>query len=60
MCTLRQDSSAPPLTEELQTFHTLRPKRLDILLFPVLFLLPGILYLEKLDTFSQPLQLNQL
>ena len=30
MCALHQDSSIPPLTQELYTFHMLRPTHLDI------------------------------
>ena len=33
MCTLRQDNSAPPLTEELYACYTLRPKHLDMVFF---------------------------
>ena len=29
MCTLHQDNSTPPLTQELYTFHTLRLKHVD-------------------------------
>ena len=58
MSTLHQDSSAPPLTQELYTFRTLRPKHLDIAHFPMSLLLSGILCLVKLDTFSQPLHLE--
>ena len=56
--TLHQDSSAPPLTQEHYTFHTLRPEHLDIAHFPILLLLSGILCFMKLDIFSQPLHLR--
>ncbi len=36
-------------------FHTLRPTRLNIVLFPMLLPLSGILCLMKLDAFSPPL-----
>ena len=45
MCTVNQHSSTPPLTQQLYALHMLRPKHLDILLFPVPFLLSGILCL---------------
>ena len=53
MYTFHQDSTASPLAGELYTFHTLRPKHLDIVLVPMLLLLSEIIYLVKLNTFSQ-------
>lgn len=53
MCTFHQDSTASHFAEELYTFHALRPKLLDIAPFPMLHLLSGIVYLVKLNTFSQ-------
>ena len=47
VCTLHQDNSAPLLTREHNAFRTLRPKHLDIALFPRLLLLSGIPCLEK-------------
>ena len=57
--TLRQDSCAPPPTQELYTFRTWSQKHLDIAHFPMP-LLSGILCLAKLDTLSQPLRLELL
>ena len=50
-----QDSSTSPLTQKLFTFHTLRPKHLDIILFPMLLFQSGISCLMKFDTFRQKL-----
>ena len=44
MSTLHQNSSAPPLIQELYAFCTWRPKHLDIAPFLMLLLLSGILY----------------
>ena len=53
---LHQDSSTP-LTRELYPFLMLRPNHFDIVLFPMLLLLFGILCRVKWDTFSQPMHL---
>ena len=52
ICTCHQDSYAPLLTQELSlnAFHTLRPKHLEMAVFPVLFLLSRIPSLMNLDT----------
>ena len=55
VCILQQLSSALFLTQECDTFQTLRPKYLDIRLVPMLFLLSGTMCLVKLDIFGQPL-----
>ena len=60
VCTLHQDNSASPLTQEFYAFRTLSQKHLDIALFPMLLLLSGIPCLVKLDTFSQPMHLIPL
>ena len=52
MSTLHQDSSAPPLTQELYAFRKYRLKHLDIAHFPMLLLLSGILCHVKVDIFS--------
>ena len=54
MSTLHQDSSTPPLTQQLFAFPTWRPKHLDIAHFPMPLLLSGILCLVKLDILNQP------
>ena len=60
MCTIYQDNFSPLLTQELYTFHILRPKYLDIVLFPMLLLPSWIPCLMKLGTFCQPLHLKLL
>ena len=57
--TLHQDSSAPPLTQELYAFRTWRPKQLYIAHFPMPLLLSGILCLVKLNIISQPQHFEQ-
>ena len=45
-------------SRQLYTFQTLWLKHLDIILFPILLLLSGILCLVNLKTFTQPAHLK--